>query len=148
MRRHDRRDLRLDGRAERDELDLAQPLERMLDERQLVMRIGAGVAVPGKCFAARGDAFGLQRADDRGAEARDVLGFLRQRAIADHRVLRVGVDVEDRRVVERDADGLQLGGQRAREPLGEARTSPLRPSVAIGGHSVNGAFRRATRPPS
>ena len=59
----------------------------------------------------------LQRADDRGAEPRDVLGLLRQRAIADDRVLRVGVDVEHRRVVERDADGLQLGGQRAREPL-------------------------------
>jgi len=26
--------------------------------------------------------------------------------------------------------------------------SPLLPSTAIGGHSVNGAFKRATRPPS
>ena len=58
-------------------------------------------------------------ADDRGAEPRDVLGRLRQRAIADDRVLRVRVDVEHRRVVERDADRPQLGGERAREPLGQ-----------------------------
>ena len=90
--------------------------------------------------------FRLQAANDRGAQPRDVLRFLRERAIADHRILRVGVDVEHRRVVERDADGFQLGGQRPREPLREA-ASPLRPSVAIGGHSVNGAFSRATRPP-
>ena len=60
----------------------------------------------------------------------------------------IGVDVEHRRVVERDADRPQLARQRPREPLGQRRRSPLRPSVAIGGHSVNGAFSRATRPPS
>ena len=47
----------------------AQPLGRMLDERQLEMRIGAGVAVPGKMLAARRDALGLQRPDDRARRA-------------------------------------------------------------------------------
>jgi hypothetical protein len=61
----------------------------------------------------------LQRPRRSRAEPRHVLGVLRERAIADHRVLRIGVDVEDRRVVEGDADRLQLGGQRAREPLGQ-----------------------------
>ena len=56
MRRHDRGHLRVDGRLERHELHLAQALRRMLDERQLEMRIGAGVAVPGKVFAAGRDA--------------------------------------------------------------------------------------------
>ena len=51
------------------------------------------------------------------------------------------------RVVQRDADGPQLGGQRPGEALRQP-TSPLRPRAAIGGHSVNGAFSRATRPPS
>ena len=50
-----------------------------------------------------------------------LLGVLGERAVADHRVLRVGVDVEHGRVVERDADGRQLGRQRAREPRARAR---------------------------
>ena len=99
----------------------AQPLERMLDQRQLEVRIGAGVAVPRKMLAAGRDALALQRADDGGAEPRHLLGLLRQRAIADHRVLRVGVDVEHRRVVERDADGLQLRRQRPGKALGQPR---------------------------
>src|SRR5258705_337665 len=36
----------------------------------------------------------------------------------------------------------------ARANRSDSRTSPLRPSVAIGGHWVNGAFTRAPRPPS
>ena len=148
VRRHDRRDAGRDRRLERHELDASQPIGRMLDERQLEMRVDAGVAVPGKVLAARGDALGLQRPDDRRAEPGDVLGALGQRAIADHRVLRVGVDVEHRRVVERDADGLQLRGQRARESLGQRLVAAARPSVAIGGHSVNGASAaRRGRPP-
>ena len=83
------------------------------------------------------------------AEPRDVLGAVGQRAIADHRVLRVGVHVEHRRVVQRDADGVELGRQRPGETLGQLSRSsaPARPSVIIGGHSVNGRFSRATRPP-
>ena len=71
-------------------------------------------------------------------------------AIADDGVLRVGEHVEDRRVVERDADGVELGGQRPRRsaPPALVAGAPARPSVAIGGHSVNGRFSRATRPPS
>ncbi len=137
----------LDGRAERHELDGVEPVGRMLDERQLVVRVGARVAVPGKVLAARRNARLLQRRDDPLAQPGDVLGPLGQRAIADHRILRVREDVEDRRVVERNPDGLELRRQRAREPLGQ-RSSPLRPSVIIGGHTVNGAFSRATRPPS
>ena len=34
----------------------------------------------------------------------------------------------------------------ARANRSASAASPLRPSVAIGGHSVNGAFSRATRP--
>ena len=41
VRRHDRRDAGVDRRLERHELDRAQPIGRMLDERQLEMRIGA-----------------------------------------------------------------------------------------------------------
>ena len=44
-----------------------------------------------------------------------IVRTLGQRAIADHRVLRVREDVEHRREIERDADRAQLSGQRARE---------------------------------
>ncbi len=57
--------------------------------------------------------------DDRAPQTRDVLGPLRQRAIADDRVVGIRQDVEHGRVVERDADRLQLGRQRRREALGE-----------------------------
>src|SRR5438132_229618 len=36
----------------------------------------------------------------------------------------------------------------ARANRSARRASPLRPSAAMGGHSVKGALRRATRPPS
>ena len=75
VRRHDGGDARVDRRLERHELDLAQPLGRMLDQRQLEVRVGARVAVPGKMLAARRDPFGLQRPDDGGAQPRDLLGF-------------------------------------------------------------------------
>ena len=76
------------------------------------------------------------------------LGPLGQRAIADDGILRVGVDVEHGRVVERDADRRQLARQRAARTAPPAPRSPARPSTAIGGHRVNGSFSRATRPPS
>ena len=84
-----------------------------------MMRVGARVAVAGEVFAAGRDARVLQRADDDRAEPRDVFRAIGQRAIADHRVLRVGVNVEHGRVVERDADGVELGRERRREARGE-----------------------------
>jgi hypothetical protein len=57
------------------------------------------------------------------------------------------VHVEDGREIEIDADGPQLGCQR-RAKRSASASSLLRPSVTAGGHSVNGALRRATRPPS
>ena len=59
VRRHDGRDLGLDRRPERRELDFAQPVGRMLDERQLQVGIGAGVAMSGKVLAAGGHALRL-----------------------------------------------------------------------------------------
>jgi len=50
----------------------------MFDERHLEMGVGAGVAVPREVLAAGGDAGALQRADDRRAEPRDILGAFGQ----------------------------------------------------------------------
>ena len=100
---------------------LAQPRERMLDERELEMRVGARVAMTRKVFPAGGDTLGLQSANDCGAQPRHVGGFLRQRAVADDRVLRIRMDVEHRRIVERDADRRELQPQRAGKPRGKRR---------------------------
>ncbi len=70
-------------------------------------------------LAARGHAFPLQRPDDHGAEAGHFARSFSQRAIANHRILRVGVDVEHRSVIERDSGGGELARQRAPEPFGE-----------------------------
>ena len=146
VRGHDAGDARGDRGLERHELHGLEPVGRMLDERQLVVGVDARIAVPGKMLAAGGDALRLQGLDDDRPEPGDVLGR-RPRPIADHGILRVGEDVEHRREVERDADGAELGGQRLANRSASV-SSPLRPSVCIGGHSVNGDLSRATRPPS
>ncbi len=108
-----------DGRAERLELHRAQTVWGVLDERQLVVRIGAGVAVTRKVFAARRHTLGLKSPNDHRAEPRDLVGAFRQRAIADDGILRVGVNVQHRSVIERDADGGELARERATESFGQ-----------------------------
>ena len=116
MSGHDQRDVSRNRLAERHELDRLDTVRRMFHDRQLVMRVGDGVSVSREMLAAGGDARLLQRPDDRPPEPGDILGALGQRAIANHRVLRVRMDVEHRREVERNPDGLELRRQRARKP--------------------------------
>src|SRR5215203_1606772 len=66
-----------------------------------------------KVFAARSDAGALQLFDDHAAELCDDLRLLAQRPIADHGVFRICVNVEHRRIVERDPDRSQLCGEGA-----------------------------------
>ncbi len=120
VRGHDRGDAGLDGRPERHELDRAQPLRRMLDERQLEVRIGRS------CRRARESACRRRRCPRPAASATIALpsratssAFSASARSPITGFFGIGVDVEHRRVVERDADGLQLRRQRAREPLGQ-----------------------------
>ena len=118
---HQRGDAGGNRRAKRHELDSAEPLGIVLDQRQVVVRVGQRVAMAREVLPTGGDAAPLQFLDDGHAERRDVLGALGQRAVADHRVFRVREDVEHRREIKRDADGTQLDGQRARESAAPAR---------------------------
>src|SRR4029079_7137634 len=111
MRGHEGRDAGGDRGAKRHELNRSQAIGRVLDERQLEMRVGTGITVAGEMLAARGDALGLERSDDRRAKAGYIVGFFRERPVADDRIRRVGEDVEDRRVIERDADRAELRRQ-------------------------------------
>ena len=60
-----------DRRPERHELDRPQPIGRQVDDRQLLVRVDAGVAVPREVLAAGGQPFALHGVDDRGAELGD-----------------------------------------------------------------------------
>jgi hypothetical protein len=56
----------------------------MLDERQLEMRVGAGIAVPGEVLSARRQALGLQRPMMVAAKASHFVGPFGEGAIANH----------------------------------------------------------------
>ena len=79
-----------------------------------------GVAMAGEVLRAGRDAGALQPADERRDMASHELGVRAERADPDHRVLRIRVDVRDRREVEVDADVGELG----------ARSTPRRARVS------------------
>ena len=58
----------------------------MLDERQLVMRIGARIAMTGKMLATRGNALRLQGFDDHCVRASRRPRAFGERAVANHGV--------------------------------------------------------------
>ena len=74
---------------------------------------------PGKCFAHAATPCACRPRDERRDVARDELGVGAERADADHRVLRIHVDVGDRREVEVDADRGEVGADRRRDLLGQ-----------------------------
>ena len=78
---------------------------------------------PGKCLPHAATPLSCSRRMIAAPSRATLSASLRQRAVADDRVLRIGVDVEHRRVVERDADGTQLGGQRCGEPPRQRRVA-------------------------
>ena len=86
---------------------------------------------PGKCLPQAATPL-LCRLWIIAAPPRHAVGIFGQRAVADDRILRVGVDVEHGRVVERDAHGAQFGGQCLGEPFGDVscRCGQAWPSAA------------------
>ncbi len=97
-------DAGVDRRGERHQLAARQHVHRRVDARRAEVGVGAGVAVTGEVLGARG------RRRRRGSPSTaattwraTTLGRRAERAHADHRVARVGVDVGDRRQREVDA---------------------------------------------
>ena len=93
----------------------------MLDDRQLHMRIGGGVAVSREMLAAGGNAGALQLFDDDAPKPGDDVWPLTEGAVADDGVLWIGMDVEHRCKIERDADGSDLDRERRGKSLRERR---------------------------
>ena len=148
VRRHERLHPGARGGGERRQLHPAQALEIVRHDRQLVVRIGARVAVTGEVLAAADQARAAQPAPERQRVRRHRLGGGAERAVADHRVGGVRVHVEHRREVPADAERRQLVAERPpdrRRARGIARRP--RPTASAARPSA-GARTRWTTPPS
>lgn len=107
------------------QLDLIQPLARMLDRGQTGVRVDVGIAVAGKVLEGRYHAALGESANVRRRETPDRLRRLAERTRVDDGIARVVVDVDDRRKVDMDADG-------ARFETGDAPRLEREPVVAGG----------------
>ena len=91
---HDHARARLDRCDERQQLTLSQLVEGPVDHGERDMRVLGGVAVTGKVLGGRSDSRRLQAGDPGGAVRRHLLGRRAKTAHADHRVVRIGIDVD------------------------------------------------------
>ena len=82
----------------------------MEDDGEIKVAVDRGVAVPGEVLAAGEDVVLLQALEERDGVAHHGAGIAAEGAVADDRVRRVGVDVEDRREIEVESDGAELHG--------------------------------------
>ncbi|MGX1249309.1 hypothetical protein RKD48_001820 [Streptomyces ambofaciens] len=88
---------------------------------QVVVGVDGDVAVTGEVLGAGGDAGRLEAADPRGGVPGDHLGVRAEGAHADDRVVRVGVHVRARRVVEAHPGRAQLAAEVGGDGLGQRR---------------------------
>jgi len=79
--------------------------------------------MPGEMLAACRHTVFLQAADDGHTKASDKVRSVRERTIANDWILRIGVNVEDRGIVERDSDGPQFRRERGGEARGQLDAS-------------------------
>ena len=89
------------------------------------MRIFVGVAMARKMFAARNDAAFAQPLRPRQADLDDLLRLGAKGAVADDRVRRIRVDVQDRSEIEIDADQFEFFSGGTAKAAGEIGTALL-----------------------
>jgi hypothetical protein len=105
---HDGRDVRIDGGAERHELDGLEALPCDMQGRQRAMGVDVSVAVAGKVFRARQHAFLLEAAHECSDVPRHVMRIFTEAAGVDDGIERIDVDVGDGREDVIDTDGERL----------------------------------------
>jgi D-glycero-alpha-D-manno-heptose-7-phosphate kinase len=123
VRCHEAHHTRTNGLHERHKLHSLHPPPIVFDDGQAFVGVDVRVPMPRKVLTAGGNTTALKRVDQHRAEFGDHVGPVRQRAIADHRIGRVGMDVENRREVERDARGTQFRGERPGETRDQIATT-------------------------
>jgi hypothetical protein len=111
--------------SERRELDALERAPRPIDHGQGEVGIELRVPVPGEVLAASYDSGLREAGGESAAERRDPRRVPAERAIADDRVVRVRVDVEDGGEVARDARGGELATDRATRRSHQHRTARL-----------------------
>ena len=99
---------RLEGGAERHELELLELGQALVDARQTGVGVRRRVAMAGEVLGAAADALALDSLEHRAAQLAHELGPVGERAQADDGVVRVVVDVHHRGKVDVDAKGAQL----------------------------------------
>ena len=123
VRRHQHRYLRVDRRTKRRQLHLVESWPLLLHYRQILVRIDRSVAMPWKVLAAGRDSLVLQSPYNDCAELTGPRCVHRHRPVANHRIRRVRVNIQHRRIVERNPDGAQFPGQGAGKILRQLRVA-------------------------
>ncbi len=153
--RHHAGDLGLDGRSEGGQLDPLHALEVEVEAGQGEVAVEVGVAVTGEMFCTGRHAQALHGRDKGPGVGADRVRVTGEAAVADHRVVRVAVDVDHRREVEVEATVEQLQRQGAGEaarvggiaaaqaahgrPLGPGIAQPLdTATLLVEGHGQGG----------
>ncbi len=85
----------------------------MIDHRQSVVAVGLHIPMTGKVFTAGNDAIVLQGVHIHEAFQRHIVLILSERAVADHRVLGIIIDIYHRRKAHMHAQPFQLPGDDA-----------------------------------
>ena len=99
VRRHDRLAPGLGRGRERYELHPAEALHRMVQTRKREVTIHRGVPVAGEVFGTRRNPLALEALDQRGPELGHPFRVVAERPVADHRIVRIAVDIQNRGVV-------------------------------------------------
>ena len=121
---HDAGHSGLDRRPERRHLYFAQPCEIEIQPRQINMAIHRRIAVAREMLRTRRHSAGLERRNERASVLANGFGVLRKAAIADHGVVRIAIDIHDRRKVEIESATPKLPGERCGEAR-RVRRSPI-----------------------
>ena len=140
---------RLDAGVDRCTEGQQRCVEVAADDRQLPVRVGRGVAVPGEVLRTGRYALALGAGDERGDVPRDELGIGAEAAHADDGIQGVGVRVGDRGEVQVDADAQASSPAIAPATSSVSSTSSTAPSARLPGYELPcSASSRVTSPPS
>ena len=113
VRHHDRADTRIKRGGKRGQIKATELAKRTPHCGQGVVAIGFGVAVAGEVLDAGHDSGLLHPANLCLGEQGDAVRIAPQRALADDGVARIGVDVDDGRKIDMDAEHARFSGQGA-----------------------------------
>lgn len=150
VRGHQGGDPCCDRRAERDEFPGEKEVSRRADHRQFLVGVSLRRPVAGEVLSDGDDSLGEGAARPSDAEGGGGGGVVRNGAVADDRVARVAVHVENGREVDVNSHGGDLGGRRrAGRPGGAQGACALQSRKASrrreGGE---GAVAQSPNPPS